>query len=212
MATTPARLCARYDAPHAGRSSRSSERHVGDATIRGPVTRTAPAMSVPAARCRGVPRLSAALCRVGHGVGPIGRLFWAQESIVSHRLWRLVAGTIVSLGLLWLAARGVSWAEVTVALRSARWNLIAVAAVFVVLATALRAWCWQRLLVATEGPVTFVRARRGSQAFYYRRVRSPPGSPRSTRSCSGLRKAATPIGRTPWPVYARLSHGSVLLG
>ena len=77
---------------------------------------------------------------------------------MSHRLWRLAAGTLLSIGLLWLAARGVSWAEVAVALGSVRWHLIAVAGVCVVLATVLRAWCWRRLLVATKVPVTFVRA------------------------------------------------------
>ena len=77
---------------------------------------------------------------------------------MSHRLWRLAASTLLSIGLLWLAARGVSWSEVAFALGSARWNLIAVAAVCVVLASALRAWCWRRLLVATKVPVTFVRA------------------------------------------------------
>jgi len=81
-----------------------------------------------------------------------------QESDLSHRLWRLAAGALFSIGLLWLAARGVSWAEVAVALASARWNLIAAAVVCVVFATALRAWCWRRLLVATRVPVTFVRA------------------------------------------------------
>ena len=79
-------------------------------------------------------------------------------SFVSHRPWRLSAATLLSIGLLWLAARDVSWADVAVALGSARWNLIAVAAVCVVLATALRAWCWRRLLVATQVDVTFVRA------------------------------------------------------
>ena len=77
---------------------------------------------------------------------------------MSHRLWRLAASTLLSIGLLWLAARGVSWSEVAFALGSARWNLIAVAAVCVVLASALRAWCWRRLLVASKVPVTFVRA------------------------------------------------------
>ena len=76
---------------------------------------------------------------------------------MSHRLWRLAAGTLLSIGLLWLAARGVSWADVAGALGSVRWPLIAVAGVCVVLATVLRAWCWRRLLVATEVPVTFVR-------------------------------------------------------
>jgi uncharacterized protein (TIRG00374 family) len=70
----------------------------------------------------------------------------------------LTAGALFSIGLLWLAARGVSWAEVAIALGSARWNLIAAAVVCVVFATALRAWCWRRLLVATRVPVTFVRA------------------------------------------------------
>ena len=78
--------------------------------------------------------------------------------IVSHRVWRLAAGTVLSLGLLWLAARGVSWAELGVAIRFARWHLIAVAVVCVVLSTVLRAWCWQRLLGATKVPVTLVRA------------------------------------------------------
>ena len=82
-----------------------------------------------------------------------------QESIASHRLWRrLVAGTVLSIGLLWLAARGVSWAGVAAALGSARWSLIAVAAGCVLVATALRAWCWRRILVATTVPVTVVRA------------------------------------------------------
>ena len=49
--------------------------------------------------------------------------------IESHRVWRLAAGTVLSLGLLWLAARGVSWAELGVAIRFARWHLIAVAVV-----------------------------------------------------------------------------------
>ena len=79
-------------------------------------------------------------------------------SSVSPRLWRPAAGTLLSIGLLWLAARGVAWADVAVALGSARWNLIAVAVVGVVLATAIRAWCWRRLLVATKIHVTFVRA------------------------------------------------------
>ena len=78
--------------------------------------------------------------------------------LVSHRLWRLAAGTLLSVGLLWLAARGVSWADVAGALGSARWSFIAVAVGCVLLATALRAWCWRRLLVATTVPVTFVRA------------------------------------------------------
>ena len=81
-----------------------------------------------------------------------------QEPIVSHRPWRLAASTLLSVGLLWLAARGVSWAEVAVALGSSRWHLIAVAAVCVVLATALRAWCWRRLVVDTRVPVTLVQA------------------------------------------------------
>ena len=82
----------------------------------------------------------------------------ARYFIVSQRPWRLAAGTLLSVGLLWLAARGVSWAEVAVALGSARWNLIAVAAGCVLLATALGAWCWRRLLVATTVPVTLVGA------------------------------------------------------
>ena len=57
-----------------------------------------------------------------------------------------------------MAARGVSWAEVDAGLGSARGNLIAVAAGGVLVATALRAWCWRRLLVATTVPVTFVGA------------------------------------------------------
>ena len=77
---------------------------------------------------------------------------------MSHRLWLLAAGAVFSIGLLWLAARGVSWAEVAVALGSARWDLVAAAVVCVIFATALRAWCWRRLLVATSVPVTFVRA------------------------------------------------------
>ena len=81
-----------------------------------------------------------------------------QESIVSHRLWRLAAGTLLSIGLLWLAARGVSWARVAVALGSARWTLIAVAAGCVLVATALRASCRRCLLVATTVPVTLVGA------------------------------------------------------
>ena len=78
-----------------------------------------------------------------------------QESIVSYRLWRLAAGTLLSIGLLWLAARGVSWAEVAAGLGSARWSLIAIAAGCVLVATALRAWCWRRLLIATTIPVTW---------------------------------------------------------
>jgi hypothetical protein len=70
----------------------------------------------------------------------------------------LAAGAVFSIGLLWLAARGVSWAEVAVALGSARWDLVAAAVGCVIFATALRAWCWRRLLVATSVPVTFVRA------------------------------------------------------
>lgn len=77
---------------------------------------------------------------------------------MSYRHWRLAAGTFLSIGLLWLASRGVSWADVGVALGSARWNLIAVGAGCVLLATVLRAWCWRRLLVATAVPVTFARA------------------------------------------------------
>ena len=84
--------------------------------------------------------------------------FVRLESIVSHRPWRLTAGTLLSIGLLWLAARGVSWAEVAAGLGSARGNLITVAAGCVLVATALRAWCWRRLLVATTVPVTFVGA------------------------------------------------------
>ena len=80
------------------------------------------------------------------------------ESTVSRRLWRLAAGTLLSIALLWLAARGVSWADVAAALGSARWSLITVAALCVVLATALRAWCWRHLLVATKVHVTWVRA------------------------------------------------------
>ena len=80
------------------------------------------------------------------------------EHDVSHRLWRLAAGTLLSVGLLWLAARGVSWAEVAGALGSVRGALVVVAALCVVLATALRAWCWRHLLVATRVRVTFVRA------------------------------------------------------
>ena len=83
--------------------------------------------------------------------------FVRLEAIVSHRLWRLAAGTLLSIGLLWLAARGVSWAGVAAAFGSARWTLIAVAVGCVLFATALRAWCWRRLLVATTVPVTFVR-------------------------------------------------------
>ena len=75
---------------------------------------------------------------------------------MSYRLWRLAAGTLLSIGLLWLAARGVSWAEVAAGLGSARWSLIAVAAGCVLVATALRAWCWRRLLIATTIPVTCV--------------------------------------------------------
>ena len=77
---------------------------------------------------------------------------------MSHRLWRFVAGTLLSIGLLWLAARGVSWVGVSVALGSARWSLIAVAAGCVLVATVLRAWCWRRLLVGTTVPVTLVGA------------------------------------------------------
>jgi hypothetical protein len=62
------------------------------------------------------------------------------------------------MGLLWLAARGVSWADVAVALGSARWTLVAVATTAILGATVLRAWCWRRLLVATTAPVTLVRA------------------------------------------------------
>ena len=84
--------------------------------------------------------------------------FVRLESIVSHRSWRLAAGTLLSIGLLWLAARGVSWAEVAAGLGSARGNLIGVGVGCVLVATALRAWCWRRLLVATTVPVTFVGA------------------------------------------------------
>jgi len=77
---------------------------------------------------------------------------------VSNRPWRLAAGTLLSVGLLWLAARGVSWADVAVALGSARWTLVAVATTAILGATVLRAWCWRRLLVATTAPVTLVRA------------------------------------------------------
>ena len=76
---------------------------------------------------------------------------------MSYRL-RLAAGTLLSIGLLWLAARGLSWAEVAAGLGSARWSLIAVAVGFVLVATAVRAWCWRRLLVATTVPVTLVGA------------------------------------------------------
>ncbi len=43
-----------------------------------------------------------------------------QESSVSYRLWRLAVGTVPSIGLPWLAARGVSWAEVAAGLGSVR--------------------------------------------------------------------------------------------
>lgn len=76
-------------------------------------------------------------------------------TIASKRIWRLVAGTLLSLGLLWLASRGVSWVGVADALGSARWGLIAVGLGCVLLATLLRAWCWRRLLVATTVPLTF---------------------------------------------------------
>jgi uncharacterized protein (TIRG00374 family) len=75
---------------------------------------------------------------------------------VPNRPWRLAAGTLLSLGLLWLAARGVSWAGVGVALGSARWTLVTAAVAAVLGATVLRAWCWRRLLVATTVPVTLV--------------------------------------------------------
>ncbi len=74
-----------------------------------------------------------------------------------NRPWRLAAGTLLSLGLLWLAARGVSWVGVGVALGSARWTLVVVGAIAVLGTTVLRAWCWRRLLVATTVSVTLVR-------------------------------------------------------
>jgi uncharacterized protein (TIRG00374 family) len=80
-----------------------------------------------------------------------------QESVGSFRLWRLAAGSLLSVGLLWLASRGVSWAAVGEALSSARGTPVALGVGCVVLATLLRAWCWRRLLVATTVPVTLVQ-------------------------------------------------------
>jgi len=94
---------------------------------------------------------------VDQGASPRG-WFSRQAFILSNRLWRLAVGTVVSMGLLWLAGRGVSWAEVAVALGSARWNLIAFAVVCVLLGTAVRAWCWRSLLVNPPVPVTLVQA------------------------------------------------------
>lgn len=72
-----------------------------------------------------------------------------------HRRWRLMAGAVLSALFLWLAARGVSWPDVAGALGSAHYGLLAVAAGSVIVATALRAWCWRRLLVAARSPVPF---------------------------------------------------------
>ena len=70
-----------------------------------------------------------------------------QGSISPNRLWRLVVVTVISGGLLWLAASGVSWSEIGVALGSSHWNLVIVAVVCLFIATVLRAWCWRSLLV-----------------------------------------------------------------
>ena len=72
--------------------------------------------------------------------------------------WRQAVGALLGIGLFWLAARGVSWPQVAAALASAQWLLIAVAIACVVLATAVRAWCWRRLLVANSVPVSFIQA------------------------------------------------------
>ena len=68
--------------------------------------------------------------------------------ILATRLRRLLAGVLVSFGLLWLVGRGVSWVDVAVAVGSARLSLIGVAVVCVLLATLLRAWCWLSLLLS----------------------------------------------------------------
>ena len=72
------------------------------------------------------------------------------------RPWRLAAGTLLSLVLLWLAARGVSWSDLGLALGSARWTLVTAALAAVLGSSLVRAWCWRRLLVATAAPMTLV--------------------------------------------------------
>ena len=70
----------------------------------------------------------------------------------------MMVGTILSIVLLWQAARGVSWAELVAVFGSARWNLIAVAVVLVLLSTVFRAWCWRSLLVDPSVRVSLVKA------------------------------------------------------
>ncbi len=76
----------------------------------------------------------------------------------SLRSWRLLVGTLLGLVCLWLVARDVSWLEVGRALRAADYRLLALAAVLVVAATGIRAWCWRRIYGPTPRPTTFIRA------------------------------------------------------
>ena len=64
----------------------------------------------------------------------------------------------MSAVLLWQAARGVSWAELVAVFGSARWNLVGVAVVLVLLSTVFRAWCWRSLLVGPSVRVSLIRA------------------------------------------------------
>ncbi len=68
-----------------------------------------------------------------------------------------MAGVLLGAGLLWIAARGVSWATVGRALASANYGLVTLGVVCVVAATALRARCWMHLLGRDGLTVGFVR-------------------------------------------------------
>ena len=68
-----------------------------------------------------------------------------------------MAGVLLGAGLLWIAARGVSWATVGRALASANYGLVTLGVVCVIAATALRARCWMHLLGRDGLTVGFAR-------------------------------------------------------
>lgn len=72
-------------------------------------------------------------------------------------VWRLVVGTSLSLALLWLATRGVAWRAVVEILAGSQPGFVLLAAASAMAATALRAWCWQRIVGAGAERVGFPR-------------------------------------------------------
>ena len=70
----------------------------------------------------------------------------------------IAVGALLSVAFFWLAARGVSWSQVTAALTAARYGLVALAVTFVVAGTVLRTWCWIHIYGPTPTPIPFARA------------------------------------------------------